>query len=121
MFQSVLRRLLGQVERIRADSAAFVEHEANFIRNAFAVEENVRVEQLRFDEHFVDLDKPKELSERKDALKLLYTQSLEHEGFLLSAKLEEFIKSSASKSRICACFHQSWVRLKKYVTIFGCN
>lgn len=70
LFNCVAQSLFGQAKRIRDDRLAYVPNGENFIRNTFAVEENVCVEQLCYDKNVEDLDTPKELLEADDTSKL---------------------------------------------------
>lgn len=83
-------RLLGNTERVRDDRSTFAQNDANFNGSTLEAEKNLRSKQLRYDEHVVDLNTLRELSEEDEMFKFLRIQIIELERYLLVPQLKEF-------------------------------
>lgn len=108
LFNCVPRRLLKYTKRVKVDSKAIAQNNENFNESTLAVDDNVRIEQTRYDEVFVD---PNTLKKNLHKIKLLSFYALnllKRGGYYQALNSKSSIINFARKKRLFTRYSMVW-------------
>lgn len=90
VFNHVAKELFGHAKRVRVNSSALAQNDANFNESTLTADKNAHTEQLCYDGHGDGLSLLKASSVKDEVLNFLCIQIVELERFLPSSNLKEF-------------------------------